>query len=157
MHKLKCPLPLKVTFVLKQNQIASISLSKHQEKELQWEFVTDSNHSHLISLLNDWMKEYAKGKQPSIYIALSFVDMPAYTKQVLKELQKIPFGTRVQYKDLAKKTGNPLAARAVGNACARNPFPLLIPCHRVVASNGLGGFSGGLGVKELLLEFESCE
>ena len=81
--------------------------------------------------------------------------LPPYTSCVLTALAKVPFGSHITYQELALRTGNPRAARAVGNACRRNPIPLVIPCHRVLAAGSyLGGFSQGLEVKRRLLAFE---
>lgn len=63
-----------------------------------------------------------------------------FNRKVLLELHKVRYGQRISYKELARRAGSPRAFRAVGSACARNPLPVLIPCHRVVnASGGLGG------------------
>jgi methylated-DNA-[protein]-cysteine S-methyltransferase len=79
-----------------------------------------------------------------------------FQKRVWQQLQKVKAGQVVSYKELAKRSGYPRAARAVGSACARNPILLVIPCHRVVAQTGLGGFSGGgLQIKRQLLHLES--
>ena len=70
-------------------------------------------------------------------------------------MAKIPAGRVVTYGGLAARIGKPKASRAVGGACGANPVPYMVPCHRVIASNGaLGGFSGGLDVKEKLLKAE---
>ncbi|HTQ59738.1 MAG TPA: methylated-DNA--[protein]-cysteine S-methyltransferase [Candidatus Solibacter sp.] len=75
---------------------------------------------------------------------------------VWRNLQKIPYGETVSYGQLAKRIGNPDAARAVGLANGSNPIPIIIPCHRVIGSNGdLTGFGGGLPVKKKLLALES--
>ena len=77
--------------------------------------------------------------------------------KVWKEIQKIPRGETRSYKDLALAIGSPNAARAVANACGKNPFPIVMPCHRVIKSDGnLGGFSakGGVILKKKLLKFE---
>ncbi len=75
--------------------------------------------------------------------------------QVLSELQKIPYGTTTSYGDIARRIGRPKAVRAVGAANGRNPIPIIIPCHRVVGSNGaLTGFGGGLPTKVALLRLE---
>ena len=78
-----------------------------------------------------------------------------FEKKVWKELQKIPFGETRTYGEVAKKVGKPHAARAVGQANNKNPIPIAIPCHRVVANGGLGGYGGGLDLKKRLLELES--
>jgi O-6-methylguanine DNA methyltransferase len=81
--------------------------------------------------------------------------LPSFTGRVLKVLLKIPFGTYITYGDLAKRTGNPAAARAVGGAVGRNPIPIIVPCHRIVASTGIGGFGLGLRCKRVLLALEN--
>jgi len=75
--------------------------------------------------------------------------------RVLKALQEIPYGNTVSYKELAEKTGNPRAYRAVAMACKRNPLMLVIPCHSVVRSDmTIGGYSGGAIIKQKLLDLE---
>jgi len=75
---------------------------------------------------------------------------------VWRSLQKIPYGETVSYGQLAKRIGSPDAARAVGLANGSNPIPIIIPCHRVIGSNGdLTGFGGGLPIKKKLLALES--
>lgn len=78
----------------------------------------------------------------------------AFQHKVWRAMTKIPAGKALTYKEIALRIGNPAAIRAVGGACGANPVPYLVPCHRVVAANGLGGFSGGIGVKEKLLKAE---
>jgi methylated-DNA-[protein]-cysteine S-methyltransferase len=78
-----------------------------------------------------------------------------FQRQVLAELQKIPYGTTASYGDIARRIGRPKAVRAVGAANGRNPIPIVIPCHRVIGAGGdLVGFGGGLAVKEALLRLE---
>jgi methylated-DNA-[protein]-cysteine S-methyltransferase len=82
-----------------------------------------------------------------------------FEREVLAALRRIPAGHVRTYREIAQALGEPGAARAVGAACARNPLPLLIPCHRVVRSDGgLGGYSlrGGVGLKRRLLEAEGA-
>ena len=68
--------------------------------------------------------------------------------KVWEELKKIPYGTTVTYKQIAQRIGRPNSSRAVANACGKNPYPIIIPCHRVVRSDGeLGGYSGDGGVE----------
>jgi methylated-DNA-[protein]-cysteine S-methyltransferase len=72
-------------------------------------------------------------------------------------MRKIPFGKTLSYGELSKRAGIPKSARFVGSVCAKNRFPLLIPCHRVVKSDGsLGGYSGGIKIKKKLLEWEGA-
>ena len=77
-----------------------------------------------------------------------------FQKKVWRVLKKISYGQTSTYAEIAKVVGSPGAARAVGSACARNPYLILVPCHRVVAQKGLGGFALGLPAKELLLNHE---
>ena len=72
-----------------------------------------------------------------------------------EELRRIPFGETRSYADVARALGKPAATRAVGRANGANPIPIVVPCHRVIGSNGsLTGFGGGLAAKALLLELE---
>lgn len=82
-----------------------------------------------------------------------------FQKLVWAEIDKIPYGSTITYKEIAIKIGKPHAARAVANACGQNPEPIIRPCHRVICTNGdLGGYSGPGGIeakKELLLKESS--
>ena len=79
----------------------------------------------------------------------------AFQLSVLRALQEIPYGQTISYGELARRIGKPKASRAVGAANARNPLPIVIPCHRVIGSDGsLTGFGGGLDVKKALLALE---
>jgi methylated-DNA-[protein]-cysteine S-methyltransferase len=77
--------------------------------------------------------------------------------RVWQELRKIPPGETISYQEMARRLGNPKAARAVGQTCGKNPIPLIVPCHRVIAANGaLGGYSSGLERKKWLLAHEQA-
>ena len=81
-----------------------------------------------------------------------------FEKQVLEAVKRIPSGKVATYKEVAKAIGKPLAYRAVGNALAKNPYPIKIPCHRVIKSDlSLGGYSQGKEKKKKLLEEEGIE
>jgi len=80
--------------------------------------------------------------------------MTDFEKRVLREALKIPLGETRSYQWLAKKCGKPKAVRAAANALAKNPWPLLVPCHRVTALNGPGGYNLGKGLKKGLLGLE---
>jgi AraC family transcriptional regulator of adaptative response/methylated-DNA-[protein]-cysteine methyltransferase len=89
------------------------------------------------------------------------LDLPGteFQQAVWAELRRIPAGTTRSYADIAKAIGNPRATRAVANACGANPLPVVVPCHRVIASDGgIGGYSGGgVRVKKALLDAEGVE
>lgn len=100
------------------------------------------------------LSEYFTGKRKSFDISLH-IEGTNFQKRVWEELLKIPYGTTKSYKEIAEAIGNPKASRAIGNANNKNKIAILIPCHRVVGSNGdLVGYAGGLGIKEILLNKE---
>ncbi len=83
------------------------------------------------------------------------ISFTEFEKKVLKVVSTIPIGQTRSYKWVAKKVGSPKAVRAVGQVLKKNPFPILIPCHRVIASDGgIGGYSLGKNAKKRLLELE---
>ena len=103
---------------------------------------------------------YYGGTRVRFSVPLDLSDLPPYRRAVLEACRKVPFGKTASYTDLARATNNPGAARAVGSAMANNPLPLVVPCHRVLCSDGtLGGFSSPFGVKQKLqmLRLEGVE
>jgi methylated-DNA-[protein]-cysteine S-methyltransferase len=83
--------------------------------------------------------------------------LPPFQRKVLLAERRVPYGRTITYGALAAKVGRPRAARAVGQALAHNPVPLVVPCHRVIAAGGgLGGFGGGLALKRRLLALEGA-
>ena len=98
--------------------------------------------------------EYFAGQRQSFSLALCPTGTD-FQVAVLEALQQIPFGATCSYADIAQAIGRPKAVRAVGAANGRNPLPIIIPCHRVIGSNGsLTGFGGGLPAKQWLLAHE---
>ncbi len=100
-----------------------------------------------------WLTQYSYRKDPSP-LNLNLPKLPVFYQKVLIHLQNLPFAQLVTYGNLASTIGHPKAARAVGSACKINPFPLFIPCHRVVAADNIGGFAYDLSIKQALLQFE---
>jgi len=101
------------------------------------------------------LDEYFAGKREDFDLPL-VLDGTPFQLSIWRHLQKIPYGKTISYLDLAKKIGNPKAVRAVGLANGSNPIPIIVPCHRVIGSNGsLTGFGGGLPTKQKLLALES--
>lgn len=102
------------------------------------------------------LAEYFEGGRRAFDLALDWTLTTGFNRQVLRELAEgVPFGTVVGYGDLAKRVGQPGAAQAVGAAMGANPLPVVVPCHRVVESDGgIGGFGGGLETKRTLLALE---
>jgi O-6-methylguanine DNA methyltransferase len=125
------------------------------------------------AILKEWQKEwpqteFVQDKKAILKIANGLVTKSAalklymtgtkFQQAVWKQLLKIPAGKTLSYAEIARRIRNPKAVRAVGSACGANPVPLLVPCHRVVASNGkLGGFGGGLPLKKALLKSEGID
>lgn len=99
------------------------------------------------------LHEYADGSRRAFDLPLDLCGSE-FELGVWAALQDIPFGETRTYGELARAVGDAGAARAVGGANGRNPLPVVVPCHRVVAADGLGGFSGGAGIKERLLAHE---
>lgn len=105
------------------------------------------------------VKSLAGGRDELAAIALDLSGCSPFHRRIYEITRTIPAGETLSYSELAARAGSPRAARAVGQAMARNPFPLLVPCHRVLAANGgAGGFSapGGVGTKFRLLRIEGA-
>ena len=100
------------------------------------------------------LEQYLRGKKVRFSTPLDMSAGTEFEQSVWKRLRKVPYGKVVTYKELACAVGKPNAARAVGNAMGKNPLPIVIPCHRVLASNGLGGYACGLDIKKNLLRLE---
>lgn len=92
-------------------------------------------------------------------VPLRLAEMSPFRLRVTQECRRLGRGETISYGELAARAGSPRAARAVGSIMARNPFPLIVPCHRVVGGNSLGGFSSptGLQMKRYLLRLEQVE
>lgn len=100
------------------------------------------------------LAEYFAGERQSFTVPVR-AEGTDFQRGVWKALCRIPYGETRTYGEIAREVGSPRGARAVGMACNRNPVMLLIPCHRVVGSNGkLVGFAGGIAMKEALLQLE---
>lgn len=103
------------------------------------------------------LDEYFRHERHRFEVPVDHSLSRGYRLSVLEHLHRIPFGSTESYADVAAATGNPKAVRAVGSACATNPIPLIVPCHRVLRSDGsLGGYRGGVAAKRLLLELEAA-
>ncbi len=114
-------------------------------------------HPNRIRIVARTIESYFQGEQLSI--PWDDFDFSAYTAnqvRIYRQVAKIPYGHVRSYSDIAGLSGMPNASRFVGNCMARNPYPVFIPCHRVVREDGtLGGFGGGLDLKQRMLDMES--
>lgn len=103
------------------------------------------------------LDEYFAGQRRSFDVPLDLSLSAGFRRQVLTHLPDIGFGRTETYTQVAAAVGNPRAVRAVGSACATNPLPVVVPCHRVLRTDGsLGGYLGGLDAKRTLLTLESA-
>jgi methylated-DNA-[protein]-cysteine S-methyltransferase len=102
------------------------------------------------------LDEYFAGSRRAFDVALDWRLSAGFRSTVLHHLPEIDYGHTASYAAVAQLTGNPKAVRAVGSACANNPLPVVVPCHRVVRSDGgLGGYLGGVATKRTLLTLEA--
>jgi methylated-DNA-[protein]-cysteine S-methyltransferase len=102
------------------------------------------------------LKEYFSGRKTAFPEVCDLSEATPFQRRVWYITRKIPYGETRSYKWVGSRLGQENATRAVGQALARNPIPIIIPCHRVLASNGsLGGYSGGLKLKRFLLKLEA--
>lgn len=145
--------------------IWKISLTHKNEKEFVAE--VGSQRSGVRSIVKDDLYFRAIKTDIAKYLSGSFVSFKKYAivfegtdfqKKVWRALRGIPYGRVLTYKQVAEKIGKPKASRAVGSACGANDLPIIIPCHRVIATaDSLGGFSGGLKLKRHLLRLEGVK
>ena len=129
--------------------------------------ITDLDNSVVIRAIkqNDFrydkvFSDYFTGKLSRFPIKIDSPFIHAGTpcqQKVWQQIAAIPYGRCMSYQKLAELAGSHKGARAAGTACGANPLALIIPCHRVIAQNGLGGFAGGLGTKKSLLSLEQVE
>ena len=132
----------------KDGKIIGLGFSDYK-KENEIEKETDAIRKTYLQL-----KEYLSGKRKNFDIEIEMIGTE-FQKKVWKELLNIPYGETRSYKDIAIAIGNEKACRAVGNANNKNPIAIIVPCHRVVGSNGsMTGYAGGLDIKEKLLKIE---
>ena len=114
--------------------------------------VTATDSKKLVTQLN----QYFKGTRTKFDISIDLVGTD-FQKQVWNAIKQIPYGKTKTYGEIAKAIGKPKAARAIGQACNKNPVWVIIPCHRVVGSNGkLGGYAGGVN-KKLVTPTRRCD
>lgn len=109
--------------------------------------------SEIVRRLEAYFKE---GRADFSSFSFDLDEVTPFQRAVLEAIFRIPAGETMTYGEVAAAAGKPGAARAVGNVMAMNPVPLILPCHRVVAADGLGGFTGGLEIKRKLLRLEGA-
>lgn len=145
--------------------IGTLALAAEGDRLVSVEFSTDAAPSatpasEVLAWAAREIREYFAGTRKAFTVPLAPPEATPFSLRVWEAMAKIPYGETRTYGQLAAQLST--SARAVGGACRRNPLPLLIPCHRVVAKNGLGGYSGdwekgkALTIKEKLLAWEQA-
>jgi len=110
-----------------------------------------------LDLAAQQIEEYFAGRRTGFDLPLDLRLSAGFRRNVLTHLPEIPYGKTASYAELAAAAGHPKAVRAVGTACAMNPLPVVVPCHRVVRSDGTAGqYAGGTDAKKLLLTLEAA-
>ena len=117
----------------------------------------DEFESDAISEAASQINEYLTGSRKVFDLSLSYDGTP-FKKSVLEAVMGIPYGETRSYSEVAETVGSPKAFRSVGTACAENPLPIIIPCHRVLpSSGGIGSYTGGSSLKKRLLDHERVQ
>ena len=124
-------------------------------------FWVDRKETGLLAEAAGQLGQYLEGARAAFDLPLNYMNphsditVTLFTDRALREVAAIPAGQTRSYGEVAAACGAPRAARAVGSACAKNPIPYFIPCHRVIGQNGqLTGYAGGIEIKEHLLQLE---
>ena len=141
--------------------IGTVSISEDGEGRITGIYLPNSNlpcmedgETDVLLEAADQLNEYFSGKRRRFDLPLDYGGTEFRTS-VLEALMDIPYGEVRTYADIAREISSPRAYRAVGTACAENPLPIVIPCHRVVpSSGGIGHYAGGTAMKKRLLDFE---
>ncbi len=127
----------------------------HKKKISEIYTETTSPPDKLLDTLTTQMDEFFEGKRTIFDLPIDLVGTE-FQCQVWESLLEVPFGKTISYLELAQNLGNPKGVRAVAQANGQNRIPIIVPCHRIIASNGkLTGYSGGLWRKEILLSKEN--
>ncbi len=139
--------------VATKNGLMGVFWSQHSSP-LQKTLLGNEPQLKVLSKAVTEIEEYLEGDRKKFDLKLDLNGTP-FQMKVWQQLAKIPYGETVSYLEIAKMLKSPKAARAVGTANGKNPLCIIIPCHRVIATNGsMGGYSGGLLIKSKLLKLE---
>jgi len=151
---------IKKTFLIAKNEKGVCSLSfDNNEKRFAAslsKYLNDDVKKSSSELKNEvkQVQEYFAGKRKEFDMKV-FLKGSSFMTKAWVALSKVKYGETISYSELAEKAGNKKAFRAAASSCAKNPVPIIIPCHRVIAKNGsLGGFGGGIDLKKKMLRLE---
>jgi O-6-methylguanine DNA methyltransferase len=152
-------------FVVDRKGLRILVLPEERKEDILFRIRKELKYNNLFEDNSGWeslikrVKEYFTGKKVDfIDYQLNLDNYTNFQKKILQTVRKIHYGETRSYKEAAEEAGYPRAYRAVGNTMRNNPLPLIIPCHRVIKSNGmLGGFSGkeGVALKKKMIDLES--
>ncbi|MFK8049172.1 MAG: methylated-DNA--[protein]-cysteine S-methyltransferase [Halioglobus sp.] len=138
--------------VSKEEMLSKVEFEGRHQIQSDEVFCSDS----ALQRASKQLQEYFAGQRETFDLGLN-PQGTDFQQQVWSSLREIPFGELRSYSDIARGINRPKAVRAVGAANGRNPIPIIVPCHRVIGSNGsLTGFAGGLEMKEQLLKLEGA-
>lgn len=141
--------------VVQECALVAILWDKERLNRVRLESMVEDNEDSLILKIEKQLNDYFSQKRQEFQLPMETQGTP-FQKEVWNLLNQIPYGATWTYKEVAEKIQRPLAVRAVGAAIGKNPISIVIPCHRVIATNGsLTGFAGGLDRKKILLDLES--
>jgi methylated-DNA-[protein]-cysteine S-methyltransferase len=151
-----------IVLVARNGRLIELDLSQKEgsavRKALLKRYPHASESMEPFTKLQPLLDQYLHGRKVAFDVPFDLLNMADFSRRVLLLVRSIPYGTLTSYGAVGKRLGYPSAARAVGQAVGSNPIPIVIPCHRVVRSDGtLGGFSMGLSLKEQLLALEGVE
>ncbi|CDU10756.1 Methylated-DNA--protein-cysteine methyltransferase [Vibrio coralliirubri] len=136
--------------IIVSNGVSIIEIDHINHEEL-----ITSNPDELCQLATKQLDEYFAAQRTEFDLPLTAIKGTDFQKAAWQALTSIPYGETISYGEQAKRMNNPKAVRAVGGANGKNPFSIVVPCHRVIGANGtLTGYTGGMNRKEWLLDFE---
>jgi len=143
------------TIVLISDGNALTGLFFEKQKNMPHLDSLQQNDIPLFSLVKQQLAEYLGGTRQQFQIPLTPTTGTAFQQRVWNALAKIPYGSTLSYRQLAEHIGAPKSVRAIAHATGCNPISLIIPCHRIIGSNGkLVGYAGGLERKQMVLDIE---
>lgn len=144
--------------VVSSSGLCGVRFDREEESIVTWvknESLAPAHAPGEVAPFARQLRQYFAGERQDFDLPLDLSLASPFTRQVLSATSRVPFGCLATYRSIATDLGRPGATRAVGNALGSNPIPIVIPCHRVIRSDGsLGGYTGGLDIKRHLLSLE---
>lgn len=154
---------MKVAVVYAEFPIGWLKISSDNEEITGVDYASEAaesdDHTEVIDTCINQLNEYFSGERNEFTVPINFkYSGTKFQHKVWNELWKIPYGKTISYKELAVRCGGANYSRAVANANGKNPISIIVPCHRVISSDGtLGGYTGGLDKKSKLLTIEGLQ